>query len=838
MAITAFIAGGSLLFFLPDVPYGWVWVCLFGCMLCLSLFIFGIQRGQLRNILIAIVFFFIGFAWNANYAETRLANLISEELEGKDLHIEGRVVELPQSNPQSAKFAFEIDCNPSGNSECIEQSKRIYLSWQPAWRDGKAIPSVKPGQRWRLLVKLKRPYGTLNPHTFDFERWAFHQNFGAVGSVKAGQLLNDKDIGFTEFALRMELARWNLREKIYALLPIDARYAGVIIALVIGDQNAINQDDWRVFNATGIGHLISISGLHVTMLAGFGAFIAALFWRRRSLPLLVPVNKVAAVAGFITAFIYAWLAGFQIPAQRTMYMVGVVAYALWVGRTPRAFDIWWWALAFVLMIDPFAPYTPGFWLSFGAVAAILFAMQDSVALLGIPTGKENDLVWMQRVVRALREACRVQAVVTIALLPITLYWFYQVSIVSPIANAIAIPIVSYIVTPLSMAGTFLPDFIGCWFLILAHKSMELLAVMLEWMASWEWSVVWARQPESWILFVSIVGIIYAIQPGELRSTWRSRLFALFPLVLLFFPGKGLYERQLRPGEFRATVFDIGQGTAVLIETLSQRLLYDTGPIQGKKDDAGQRILTPYLRGRGINQIDRLMISHSDSDHTGGGASLLKQVQFKLMMGSLPSNNPLLLNIQSRKIPSIPCRYGQYWKSDEVEFFIWHPHEETVFQNQYSQKPNEMSCVLEIRNRTSSLWLTGDVEKQGEAEISNRLTMQALGVINNRQLVFMAPHHGSKTSSSEELIDKLNPNLAFAQNGYKNRYGHPHAIVLSRYADRAIPFFLTPNTGAQIWHFFDSKRNMVHFLRHENKRLWHRKGGDGANRLEVQPRTQK
>jgi competence protein ComEC len=838
IAITAFIAGGSLLFFLPEVPHGWFWVCLFSCLLCFALLIFGIKHGQLKNTLIAILFFFMGFAWNANYAETRLANILPEELEGKDFHIEGRVVALPQSSPQSAKFAFEIDCIASRKSECIEQSKRIYLSWQPAWRDGQAIPVVKPGQRWKLLVKLKRPYGTLNPYTFDFERWAFHQDFGASGSVKAGHLLQDKDIGFTEFALRMELARWNLREKIYALLPSNARYAGVIIALVMGDQNAINQDDWQVFNATGIGHLISISGLHVTMLAGFGASIAALCWRRRSLPLLVPVNKAAAAAGFITAFIYAWLAGFQIPAQRTMYMVGVVAYALWVGRTPRTFDIWWWALAFVLLIDPLAPYTPGFWLSFGAVAAILFAMKDSAALLGIPTGKESHLGWMQRALQALREACRVQAVVTIALLPITLYWFYQVSIVSPIANAIAIPVVSYIVTPLSIVGAFLPDFIGRWFLMLAHISMEWLAVMLDWMASWQWSVVWAKQPETWILFVSIVGIIYAIRPGDLRSTWRTRLFTLSPLTLLFYPVMNLSEEQLRAGEFRATVFDIGQGTAVLVETLSKTLLYDTGPIQGKKDDAGQRILMPYLRGRGMSQIDRLVISHSDSDHTGGGASLLKQVQFNAMMGSLPSNNPLLLNIQSRKIPNIPCRYGQHWKWDEVEFFIWHPHEETVFQNQYSQKPNEMSCVLEIRNRTSSLWLTGDVEKQGESEMSNRLTRQALEKIGNRQLVFMAPHHGSKTSSSEELLDKLSPNLAFAQNGYKNRYGHPHSIVESRYTDRAIPFLLTPNTGAQIWHFFASKSVTTHFLRRENKRLWHRKGEDKVGRLGAQARTAK
>jgi competence protein ComEC len=596
----------------------------------------------------------------------------------------------------------------------------------------------------------------------------------------------------------------------------------------MGDQNAINQDDWKVFNATGIGHLISISGLHVTMLAGVGASFAAFIWRRRTWPLLIPVGKVAACSGFITAFIYAWLAGFQIPAQRTMYMVGVVAYALWSGRNPRSFDIWWWALAFVLLIDPMAPYTPGFWLSFGAVAAILYAMGNSSGLLGIPTGKELELHWLQRLMQALREACRVQAVVTIALLPLTLYWFYQVSLVSPIANAFAIPIVSYVVTPLAIAGALLPDFIGRWLLLPAHAAMEYLALALEWMASWSWAIIWAKQPAWWVLLLSSIGIIYAIRSGSLGSSWRPRLLALsFITPLLIHPpyilNEVANEAALSAGEFKVTALDIGQGTAVLIETANKRILYDTGPIQGKKDDAGQRVILPFLRGRGIDQIDRMVISHSDSDHIGGAGTLLKSIQFDFMMGSLPSTNQLLKDLQSRGIPSIPCRFGQRWTWDDVEFLIWHPHEETLFEDQYSRKPNEMSCVLEVRNQHASFWLTGDVEKQAEAEIVNRLNQISLREIGDRKLVFMAPHHGSKTSSSLDLLKKLGPDQAFAQNGYRNRYGHPHPTVTERYQNLRIPFYQTPNTGSQIW-FFDNRGNAtLRFWRHDIKRLWHRKG---------------
>jgi len=773
----------------------------------------------LRKVAFIALTFFLGFAWNAHYAQNRLNNLLPLDMEGKEFNIEGRVSALPQSNTGGAKFAFEID-HPLG-----QLPERIYLSWQPAWRNPQAIPEIIPGQRWRLRVKLKRPYGSLNPYTFDFERWSFHQNFGASGSVRSGELLQAKDIRFAEFELRMELARWELRKKIQSLLPADARYAGVMIALVMGDQNAIDQDDWRVFNATGIGHLISISGLHVTMLAGVGASFAAFIWRRRSWPLIIPVGKVAACSGFITAFIYAWLAGFQIPAQRTMYMVGVVAFALWSGRNPRSFDIWWWALGFVLLIDPMAPYTPGFWLSFGAVAAILYAMGDSAGLLGIPTGKELEVHWTQRLKRALSEACRVQAVVTIALLPFTLYWFYQVSLVSPIANAFAIPIVSYVVTPLAIAGALLPDFIGRWLLLPAHIAMEWLALVLDWMANWSWSVVWSRQPEWWVLLISGIAIIYVIRPGLLSNNWRLRFVAICLATSFLFVRLPiiLSNDALGAGEFKVTALDIGQGTAVLIETASKKILYDTGPIQGKKDDAGQRVILPYLRGRGIEQIDLMVISHSDSDHIGGGTTLLKSIQFNSMMGSLPSTNSLLKDVQARDIPSLPCRYGQRWTWDGVEFIIWHPHEDTLFEEQYSRKPNEMSCVLEVRNQSHSFWLTGDVEKQAESEIVDRLNHTNLSEIGNRKLIFMAPHHGSKTSSSLDLLNKLSPELAFAQNGYRNRYGHPHPTVSERYRSLQIPFYQTPNTGAQIWLFDNKGRSILYFWRHDIRRLWHRKG---------------
>jgi competence protein ComEC len=395
-------------------------------------------------------------------------------------------------------------------------------------------------------------------------------------------------------------------------------------------------------------------------------------------------------------------------------------------------------------------------------------------------------------------------------------------VVSPLANAFAIPLVSYVVTPLAIAGALLPESIGYWLLLPAHASMDYLAQLLHWMAGWKWSVVWSRQPEWWILLLSSAGIVYVIRPGFIRDSWCSRAFVLSTSIALLTPLSDVaYRPLISAGEFKATVFDIGQGTAVLIETANKTLLYDTGPIQGKRDDAGQRILLPYFRGRGIDQIDRLVISHSDSDHVGGAATLLKHIEFQAMMGSLPSSNPLLKNLQSKNIPSIPCRFGQHWIWDEVEFFIWHPREDTNFQMQYSSKPNEMSCVLEVRNKHSSFWLTGDVERQGEAEIVERLDDEMLKELGDRELIFMAPHHGSKTSSSEDLLKRLKPDQAFAQNGYRNRYGHPHPTVVVRYGSLGIPFSQTPETGAQVWRFDGLGKATLESWRLGRRRLWHR-----------------
>ena len=821
MLLAAFIAGESLFLFLPSLPErSWlVWgiglAILMVLVVCWRLMRSNQSITFWQKLFLGLVLCSVGAVWSWYLAEQRQRHVLPAVYEGVDLLLVGVVDALPKVNDEGVRFSLlleQVDVEDQTKKvDLANFPTRVSLGWYPGWNQSTTIPQIKPGQRWKLPVRMKKPHGSMNPHGFDFERWMFVQNLGANGSVKTNtkglylswrpQLLDDFVPSFNSY---IELTRWHLRNKIFQSLP-EGRYAGVLAALVMGDQNAIDQKDWRVFNATGIGHLISISGLHVTMLAGFGSMVAAWVWRRRSWPLICPVQKVAALAGLIVALVYTWLAGYQIPAQRTTYMVGVVAVAVWTGRTTRAFDIWWWALFLVMVQDPWAPYTPGFWLSFGAVAAILYAMPGTPFLSEY--GHFKKPTWRQ----SLMEAVRVQAVVTIALLPLTFYWFAQASVVSPLANAIAIPVISYLVTPLAMLGSIAPGWAADALLWLAHLSMELVAWCLDPMAKWSWSVIDQAQPTIGALALSLIGLLWAIRPGRILDSWRSRLCGLGACAALFIsPSTGLDD-----GDYRLVVFDIGQGTAVLVETKNHRLLYDTGPKLSKSSDAAERSIVPYFRAEGINSIDRLAISHKDTDHVGGALTMMSSIGVKDVIGTLPASHFLIREAKARGIPALPCQAGQQWVWDGVYFKVWHPDSETTFDPVYHQgKPNASSCVIEVVSKHHSVWLTGDVEVGGEALIANRYERA-----DSHRVMLLAPHHGSATSSSEIFLDTLRPDWAVVQAGYKNRYQHPVKRVVERYDARGIPLLQTVHTGAQIW---ESRLGQMsyRFWREVQKRFWH------------------
>lgn len=737
----------------------------------------------------------LGFIWTEYLKSLKPQQELNQSFEGKPIRIQGYIEELPRQLEKGAQFVFQVSnwqpvqIKQASSNEDLVFPKRILLSYRHTVK-----LELIPGDYWEFVVRLQKSRGLKNPYSFDVEQWLYIQNIESQGKIQTSQARN-LNLQHQSFRVKIERLRYYIRNKIQNTLSKQDQYSGVITALVIGDQSSIASDDWTVFSKTGIGHLISISGMHVTMLAGIASSLSLFLIKRTRLIYIQPAQHLAAVLGFLVAFLYTWLAGFQIPAQRTMMMVGVSTLALYFGRMVHSFDIWFWALFLVLLINPWAIYTPGFWLSFGAVAAILYAMPKDYQNHG-----DTDLLFLKKLFTSLSEATRVQAVVTISLIPLTLFWFYQISLISPIANAIAIPVITFLVTPFAMLGAFLPSIIGEYFLKIAHEIFSWLLLFIKPLANFEYAIAYGAKPNAWQLLIALLGVLLAISPGPILSNWKTRLIGFVLCISIFIPKQYMLGK-VPFGEIEMTVWDIGQGSAVFIKTRTHYLLFDTGPTSFGNFDPGEKIIIPHLRGQGIKKIDQLVISHQDADHIGGLAYLVSQFPITSVIGSIPSNHPIQDNFSKNKLAFTACQEGQYWDWDGVHFRIWHPDLNEDELSIYSKfKPNEMSCVLEVRNQHHSIWLTGDIEKLAENLVVKRLkeNPDQLKEIQKRHLILMAPHHGSKTSSSLQLLEILIPNEAFSQTGYQNRFRHPHQVVIDRYRDINIDLLDTVSTGAQIW----------------------------------------
>ncbi|QJE02570.1 DNA internalization-related competence protein ComEC/Rec2 [Massilia forsythiae] len=757
-----------------------------------------------------------GYAWAALLAQRALAPMLAATDEGRDLAIVGVVDNLPASFEQGVRFNFLVERTLTAGAAA---PPRVALSWyaNPRGASGRAaaassvsaqdaLPEIEPGQRWQLTVRLQRPHGNANPGGFDYEAWLLEQGVRATGYVRTGRAAAGVPAAvlLDEFAPSLpgvvERCRAWLRERILRALA-GRQYAGVIVALVIGDQRGIDQADWQVFNRTGIGHLVSISGLHITMIAGLAALGASALWRRSfftdaQLPLLLPAQKVAALAGAVTALLYVLLAGFGVPAQRTLYMLSVVALALWSGRLTAVSHVLCAALGVVLLLDPWAVLWPGFWLSFGAVAMILFAGH----------GRINPP--LRGLCGTLLGAGHTQWAVTLGLVPLTMLLFGQVSLVSPLANAVAIPLVSFVVTPLALAGSLLPDPLCGWLLALAHAAVAALAWLLGWMAGLPLAVWRAPAPQAWVFLLALGGTLWLLMPRGWPLRWSGAI-AWLPL-LLHLPDHP------PAGSVRVTAFDVGQGMALLVETAGHRLLYDTGPAYAPGADAGSRVILPYLRMRGIGALDGIVVSHGDLDHTGGALALLGELEVGWLASSLGEEHAI-----ARAAPRhLHCMAGQRWEWDGIRFEMLHPAPSSY--GDAGLKANARSCVLRIVNATHALLLAGDIEAAQEAGlVADRA--QAL-----RADVLLAPHHGSGTSSTPAFLQAVRPSIGIFQVGYRNRYRHPKAEVYERYRMLGIERLRTDTSGAVT---FDVDAAVtVEAYRSAHARYWYA-GGMTADHLQ-------
>jgi competence protein ComEC len=683
-----------------------------------------------------------GFLWAAGGAHLRLADRLAPGLEGRDLEVAGVVSGLPAASERSLRFEFQPESAP------VPLPQKVLLAWYrgPA---GEAPPDLQPGERWRLTLRLKRPHGPLNPHGFDYEAWLTERGIGATGYVRAATSARRSGVR-DSLADRIAQARAAVRARFREVLG-ETPAAGILAALAVGEQRAIANEEWRLFSRTGVTHLMSISGLHVTLVSGLAAWLVAALWRRvPRLALALPARKSGAAAAIAAALAYTLLAGFAVPAQRTFYMVSVVALALWSGRIASPARTLALALAVVCALDPWAVLQPGFWLSFGAVALIFH----------VGAG------WTQAEPRW-RQWLRVQWAITVGLAPAALFLFAQVSVSGPLANALAIPLVSAVITPLALAAAVLPvDAL----LVVAQWLVHWLLAYLEWCASLPAALWQQHVPPLWATLVALAGVAWLLLPRGFP--WRGCGLALM------LPAVGLPAPAPRTGEAWVTTFDVGQGLAVLVRTARHALLYDAGPAYGDTD-SGERIVAPALRALGVARLDALVLTHDDGDHTGGARSLLEGFEVDALLHSLGARHALLALARAPR----RCLRGTGWGWDGVRFELLHPA-----PGRAARRRNDESCVLKVSaGGGAAMLLTGDIERATELALARDGAVRAIALL--------APHHGSRSSSSAPFLAAVRARLVVASAGYRNRFGHPAAEVQARYAAAGARLLRTDRDGA-------------------------------------------
>ena len=692
--------------------------------------------------------FAAGFFWAAACAHWRMSDWLAADLEGRDLAVVGVVSSLPAIMERGGRFEFDVE----GAEADARLPRKLLLSWYaaPAEEDAAPAAMVHAGERWAFTVRLRRPHGLVNPHGFDYEAWLLERGIGATGYVRARP--EPRRMGTRQsFLDGIERLREAVRDRFNAVLgPTPA--AGILAALAVGDQRAISREEWQLFNRTGVTHLMSISGLHVTLVSGLVAWLVGALWRRvPALALRLPARKAAALAAIAGALGYTLIAGYGVPAQRTFWMVSVVAIALWSGHISSPWKTLALALAAIVLMDPWAPLSPGLWLSFGAVLLIFYSA------VGWTDPGSRLSQWM-----------RIQWAITVGLAPATLLLFGQLSVAGPLANAVAIPLVSVVITPLALIAAAVP----------VDAILELCALLVQWLLQFlEWcaslpGALWQQHvPPLWAVVAALAGAAWLLAPRGVP--WRAVGLALMaPAFVVAPPAPPV-------GEAWVTTFDVGQGLGVLVRTAEHAMLYDAGPAFGTESDSGSRVVVPALRGEGLTRLDLVVLSHEDNDHIGGALSVMESFEVGELVSSLAATHPLnALAPQARR-----CMANDQWEWDGVRFELLHPSPETP-----AAKRNNLSCVLRVSAAARSVLITGDIERAAEGQ------MLAAGRAL-RSDVLLVPHHGSRTSSTVDFIAAVAPAWAIIPVGYRSRFGHPNPEVVQRYRTAGAQVLRTDMAGA-------------------------------------------
>ncbi len=714
----------------------------------------------------------VGVGLACLHAQSALATQLPPSLVGVELVVEGRVLGLPLHATDATRFEFRVS-RGDGPAAAL-MGRKLRLGWYQ--RGDSDIPSVLPGSRWRLAVKLRAPRGLVNPGGFDFERRALEQRIAATGYVLDSPASQPLAAGSGLDALR---GRWS--DRIAAAVP--GGRARFVAALALGDTRALSDSDWEVLRTNGLTHLIAISGFHVGLVAGFGALLGQGLYR--ALPALGrrwPRPQGSALAALLLAAAYTALAGFALPTVRTLLMIAAVLLARLARREPALSGSLAIALIAVLLGDPLSVLAPGFWLSFLGVAWLVWCLPDS------------------RGQGVLRPFLKAQGVAMLGLLPLSVWFFSQASLAGPLVNLIGIPWISLGVVPLSLLGLALdglyaPAAAACW--QLAGWMMQWLWVLMVWVAQWPAALLWLPEPSLAAVALALAGAFWLLLP---RGVPGKSLAALMLLPLLW----PALHRPAR-GEAELLLLDVGQGLSMLVITETHALLYDAGPAVPRGLDLGEAVVLPALRARGVARLDRLVISHGDNDHAGGAAAVARAMPPTVTMA--PEG--------WAAAHMAPCVAGQAWEWDGVRFTMLHPTVHFPYQR------NDSSCVLRVEAHGASALLAGDIGRHVEARLA-RLPHAQL-----QSDVLLVPHHGSDTSSSLDFLAAVRPSVGLLAVGHGNRFGLPKALVLARYQRYGVAMHDTASSGAISLRLDGTGAQLRQRLRQDQRRYWRHAGLDGS-----------
>ncbi|MBL1319926.1 MAG: DNA internalization-related competence protein ComEC/Rec2 [Methylophaga sp.] len=745
----SFALGCWLLLQLTSIPsVQWFWVILPAFLLLLY------PKTRLLSVVI------LGALWTLFYADNVIHDRLSPELVGQNLVITGTIISVPVHDDRRISFEFSPDIHPT-----IDLPSKLRLNWYRPFPD-----KINADEKWQLTVRLKQAHGMMNPGAFDYEGWLFQQNIGATGYVRTNP--KNKRIA-TASPFSVNTLRQSLIDRIEFYFA-DSNNLGLLQGLTTGIRHNISDDQWQVLRLSGTSHLLAISGLHIGLAAAIGFFCFKWLWSRRANNLLLlPSKEAGAIGGFITALFYAAMAGFSVPSQRALIMVATLMLTLLIRWPTATSSILAVSLFLVLLLDPLAILSVGFWLSFSAVATILYVSQNR-----FPSPR-----W---------QWAKIHTLIAFGLTPLLLLFFMQTSVIAPIANFVAVPVVSLLVVPLLLlASLFLWLFepIGVVLFQCADFLLSLLWPLLDFLATLPFSH-WSSPALPALYWLSIMlGTVLLLTPRRFPAKWLG-LIGLMPLV---FYSPATPDKD----QFWFTLLDVGQGLSAVIQTKNHTLVFDAGPKFSDSFNTGTAVVLPFFQQQGISHIDTLIISHGDNDHIGGAIALVDEVATSTIISSVPELLPTAQH----------CIAGQSWQWDGVMFSLLHPR----LNDQGSE--NNLSCVLKISTTNKSVLLTGDIESETEKLLVQRYSSQLTSTL------LIVPHHGSKTSSSNAFIHIVNPEIVLFPVGYHNRYGFPKDEIVARYRAKNRTLLDSAQYGAIQYKFGPQTVSEPILWRQQAKRIW-------------------